>query len=130
MHYNFDRQMSLIKSKCWYSNNCLLFLKRAVPFDHYNLFSRPLVPTKYTSGYARFSNLGLSSYTFYVTSDNEVGTAANASKVFVPHQGHCKFSSAWLVIFGSRVRIPPLVICISSAMYKTRLSAHGQTREY
>ncbi len=23
--------MSLSKSKCWYSNNCLQFLKRAVP---------------------------------------------------------------------------------------------------
>ncbi len=29
--YNFDHQMSLSKSKCWYSNNCLYFLKRAVP---------------------------------------------------------------------------------------------------
>ncbi len=24
--------MSLSKSKCWYSNNCLHYLKRAVPF--------------------------------------------------------------------------------------------------
>jgi hypothetical protein len=29
--YNFDHQMSLSKSKCWYSNNCLQFLKHAVP---------------------------------------------------------------------------------------------------
>jgi len=31
MDYNFDHQMSPSKSKCWYSNNCLQFLKRAVP---------------------------------------------------------------------------------------------------
>ncbi len=29
---SFDHQMSLSKSKCWYSNNCLHFLKCAVPF--------------------------------------------------------------------------------------------------
>jgi hypothetical protein len=29
--HNFDHQMSLSKSK-WYSNNCLQFLKQAVPF--------------------------------------------------------------------------------------------------
>jgi hypothetical protein len=29
--YNFDQQMSLSKSKCWYWNNCLHFLKRSVP---------------------------------------------------------------------------------------------------
>ncbi len=28
---NFDHQMSLSKSKCLYSNNCLCFLKRSVP---------------------------------------------------------------------------------------------------
>jgi hypothetical protein len=27
---NFDHQMSLSKSKCWYLNNCLHFLKGAV----------------------------------------------------------------------------------------------------
>ena len=32
MDQNFDHQMSLSKSKCWYSNNCLHFLKCAVPF--------------------------------------------------------------------------------------------------
>ncbi len=26
MDLNFDHQMSLSKSKCWYSNNCLYFL--------------------------------------------------------------------------------------------------------
>ncbi len=26
--------MSLSKSKCWYSNNCLHFLKRVVPLKH------------------------------------------------------------------------------------------------
>ncbi len=31
MDLNFDHQMSLSKSKCWYSYNCLHFLKRAVP---------------------------------------------------------------------------------------------------
>jgi hypothetical protein len=34
---NFDHQMSLSKSKCWYSNNCLYFLKQAVPLYN-NLF--------------------------------------------------------------------------------------------
>jgi hypothetical protein len=34
MDPNFDHQMSLSKSKCWYSNNCLHFLKRAVPLDY------------------------------------------------------------------------------------------------
>ncbi len=29
---NFDHEMSLSNSKCWYSNNCLHFLKHAVPF--------------------------------------------------------------------------------------------------
>ncbi len=29
----FDRQMSLSKTKCWYSNNCLNFLKHAVPLQ-------------------------------------------------------------------------------------------------
>ncbi len=32
MDQNFDHQMSPIKSKCWYSYNCLHFLKRVVPF--------------------------------------------------------------------------------------------------
>jgi hypothetical protein len=32
MDLNFDHQMSLSKSKCLYSNNCIHFLKRAVPF--------------------------------------------------------------------------------------------------
>jgi hypothetical protein len=31
MDSNFDHQMSLSKSKCWYSNKCLDFLKCAVP---------------------------------------------------------------------------------------------------
>ncbi len=31
MDLNFDHQMSLSKSKSWFSNNCLQFLKRAVP---------------------------------------------------------------------------------------------------
>ncbi len=34
--YNFDHQMSLSKSKCWYSNNCLHFLKCVVPLSSYN----------------------------------------------------------------------------------------------
>ncbi len=44
--YNFDHQMSLSKSKCWYSNNSLHFLMHGVPlsekyfstkiFDHFN----------------------------------------------------------------------------------------------
>jgi len=32
MDYNLYHQMSLSKSKCYYTNNCLHFLKRAVPF--------------------------------------------------------------------------------------------------
>ncbi len=32
MDQNFDHKMSLSKSKCWYSNNCLHFIKCAVPF--------------------------------------------------------------------------------------------------
>ncbi len=32
---NFDHQMSLSMSKCWYSNNCLHFLKCAVPLMSY-----------------------------------------------------------------------------------------------
>ncbi len=31
IEYNFDHQMSLSKSKILYSDNCLHFLKRAVP---------------------------------------------------------------------------------------------------
>ena len=38
MDYNFDHQMSLSKSKCWYSNNCLHFLKGAVPLKRCILF--------------------------------------------------------------------------------------------
>ncbi len=36
MDLNFDHQMSLSKSKSWYSNICLQFLKRAVPLDGLN----------------------------------------------------------------------------------------------
>jgi hypothetical protein len=35
MDSNYDYQMSLSKSKCWYSNNCLHFLKCGVPFHHF-----------------------------------------------------------------------------------------------
>jgi hypothetical protein len=35
MDLNFDHQMSLSKSKCMYSNNCLHFLNCAVPLDQY-----------------------------------------------------------------------------------------------
>jgi hypothetical protein len=31
MDCNFDHQMYLSESKCWFSNNCSHFLKRAVP---------------------------------------------------------------------------------------------------
>jgi hypothetical protein len=30
--WNFDHQMSLSKSKSWYSNSCLHFSERCVPF--------------------------------------------------------------------------------------------------
>ncbi len=33
MDLNFYQQMSLSKSKCWYSNNCLQFLKCAVTLN-------------------------------------------------------------------------------------------------
>jgi len=33
MDSNFDHQMSLSKSKCWYSNNCLHFFKCAVTLN-------------------------------------------------------------------------------------------------
>ncbi len=33
MDLNFYHQMSLGKSKCWFSNNCLHFLKRTVPLS-------------------------------------------------------------------------------------------------
>jgi hypothetical protein len=33
MDLNFDNKISLSKSKCWYSNHCLHFLKRAVPLS-------------------------------------------------------------------------------------------------
>ena len=35
MDQNFDHQMSLSKSKCLYSNNCLCFLEGAVPLKMY-----------------------------------------------------------------------------------------------
>ncbi len=35
MDKNFDRQMSLSKSKCWYTNNCLCFLKCAVTLEQH-----------------------------------------------------------------------------------------------
>jgi hypothetical protein len=38
IYYNFYHQMSLRKSKCWYSNNCLHFLKCAVPFNRVGCF--------------------------------------------------------------------------------------------
>ncbi len=37
MDYNFDYQMSLSKSKCLYSNNCLHFSKCVVPFHGYRV---------------------------------------------------------------------------------------------
>jgi hypothetical protein len=51
MDWNYDHQMSLSKSKCWYSRNCLHFLKRAVPlpelilelFMNYFLFKATFV---------------------------------------------------------------------------------------
>jgi hypothetical protein len=35
--FELDHQMSLNKSKCWYSNNCLHFLKRTVPLQEVGL---------------------------------------------------------------------------------------------
>ncbi len=34
LDYSFDCRMSISKSKYWYSNNCLYFLKRAVPLSN------------------------------------------------------------------------------------------------
>ncbi len=43
MDSNFDHQMYLSKSKCWYSNNCLHFLKCAVPLKLiYLLWLKPV----------------------------------------------------------------------------------------
>jgi len=47
MDSNFDQQMSLSKSKCWYSNNCWYFIKRVVPFPRvlFNIITRYLLQT-------------------------------------------------------------------------------------
>jgi hypothetical protein len=44
INLNFDPQMSLSKSKCWYLNNCLIFLKHAVPLMKLITFKMTLVP--------------------------------------------------------------------------------------
>ncbi len=44
MDFSFDHQMSLRKSKCLYSNNCLCFLRHAVPFamSHFGHFKEEI----------------------------------------------------------------------------------------
>ena len=43
----------------------------------------PLLPSNQMSAYAEFKRLKLDSYTFFVTSKNEMGQAPSASKIFV-----------------------------------------------
>ena len=50
----------------------------------------PLVPNYVTKAYARFSNLRLTNYTFYVTSENDNGTASETASLFVPHYDQSK----------------------------------------
>ena len=69
-----------------------------IKIENVTLFFRPLVQSKYTPGYAMFSNLGLNNYTFYITSENQVGTAYNASKVFVPRQHDSKSRFAFSTV--------------------------------
>ncbi len=49
IEWNFDCQMSLSKSKYWYSKNCLHFLKQAVPLVQW----KPEYPEKTTAGKAK-----------------------------------------------------------------------------
>ncbi len=48
MDYNFDQQMSLSKSECWYSNNCLRFFKVCCSIAH--IPSPNLTPNSSTNG--------------------------------------------------------------------------------
>jgi hypothetical protein len=59
IYYSFDHQVSLSKSKCWYSNNCLHFLKCAVPLASLTLLRlHPEVhPLFKTYGHPTISNL-------------------------------------------------------------------------
>ncbi len=43
---NFDHQMSLNKRKCWYSNNCLHFLKPALPLSRHSHRHEPNRPNR------------------------------------------------------------------------------------
>ena len=45
-----------------------------------------ILPSRHTSAYAVFKKLKLDSYTFFVTSKNEIGPAPIASKIFVAHK--------------------------------------------
>ena len=76
------------RSANWVTATALFafFLSLSSPFKTFLKKFRPLVPTKYTASYALFANLDLSNYTFFVTSENELGTAHNTSTVFVPQQ--------------------------------------------
>ncbi len=61
MDLNFDHQMSLCKSQCLYSNNCLHFLKRAVPLG-FNL-SNGVTDTLESSSMLIYSELHMGLYT-------------------------------------------------------------------
>ena len=54
---------------------------------------RPLVPTKVTAAYALFEDLKHSAYTFFVTSQNENGTAHQTpARLDVPSTDKSKLS--------------------------------------
>jgi hypothetical protein len=58
--------MSLSMSKCWYSNNCLHFSKRAGPLVYFNMMS--MVPCKYLISMSSIS-------TYSAFADDEEGVA-------------------------------------------------------
>jgi hypothetical protein len=79
MDWNFDHQMSLNKSKCWYSNNCLCFLKRSAPF---NKWTQPQGSSSLSSLY---KNLHLKNDIF-VTKSGEVKKFDNFNSFWaLPH---------------------------------------------
>ena len=61
----------------------------------------PIVPNKVTKAYAMFTDLRLANYTFFVTSQNDNGTAEGpATKIFVPHYDQSKIHSTFLKTRG------------------------------
>ncbi len=68
MDSNFDPQMSLSKSKCLYSNNCLCFLKHVVPS-----YNKPLVETGCQPTVTSFTVIKLS----LINLSNALGSPVN-----------------------------------------------------